>query len=295
MQPTWDDLRLYQVDLHIHAGTERPEAYTALDFIRYAIATGRRIIGVTDHFAFFLPRIGRKTNHYPGSQEGYRLFARDVARVKEAYANEIILFGPEIGLGFLASQEAGDAFTVPEIDFFIGEAGRPPEGQTLGDYLIQGIRDIAELRRRYDCPGFLGHPLRWPIGDYVGKTGPGPEMPNHGPLPPLGSYDDPRDHVEELLDLDISEIAAESIRKDVPVEINEGSWGRILAMNHQSFGERYLFFYRTLIDEGAKVVLGSDMHNAEHGAATAFVVAGILGLQPKEMTFLRHWLGGIPA
>ncbi len=291
MRPTWDDLQLHQVDLHIHCGTERPIRYTALDFIRFAVATGRRVIGATDHFAFFLERSGKRTNHYSGDLDGYKAFSRDIRDAKQALPDEIVLFGPEIGLGLLHEPEANDAFIIQDIDFFIGEAGRPHCGQTLGDYLLQGIRDIAELRSRHRCPGVLGHPLRWPIDDYVGKTGRGPSMPNHGPLPPLGSYSDPKGHVEELLGIDLGALATELSRFGVPIEINEGSWARILALNHQSFAERYLFFYRSLIHEGVKVVLGSDMHNAEHGAATPFVVARILGIRPRDMTFLAHWLG----
>ncbi len=295
MRPTWDDLQLCQVDLHIHAGTERPEPYAAVDFIRYAVATGRRIIGATDHFGRFLGRSKKKLNHYPGTLEGYRAFARDIAKAKEAFPDEIILFGPEIGLGSLSCpEEAAEAFGIPEIDFFIGEAGGPPDGLTLGEYLVSGVKNIGRAVKEYGCPGFLGHPLRWPINTIVGRTGPGPGMPNHEPFPPLHSYDDPRGHVEKLLGIDIGALSSEMVRQDVPVEINEGDWGRILAMNHKTFGERYLFFYHALIDEGTKVILSSDMHNVERGQPTAFVVAEMLGVRPRDMDFLRHWVGEVP-
>lgn len=294
MLPTWDDLQLYNIDLHIHAGTERPEAYSARDFIGFAVATGRRIIGVTDHFGRFLGQSKKRLNHYTGTLEGYRALVEDTRKAGNAYPDMIVLFGPEIGLAHLSSAEGELAFTVPGVDFFIGEPGGPVGDETLGELLIEGIRSIAKARERHGCPGTLGHPLRAPINSLVGKTGPGPRMPKHGPLPPLTSYENPLDHVEELLGIDIAALAAESISQDVPIEINESSWGRILGMNHESFTERYLFFYRTLIAEGARVVLASDMHNIEHGTPTPFVVARILGVQPRDMIFLRHWLGNAP-
>ncbi len=292
MRPTWHDLELWHVDLHIHAGTERPEQYAAIDFIRYAVATGRRIIGITDHFGRFLGRSRKKLNHYPGTLDGYRSFAQDVARTREAFRDQLILFGPEIGLGSLSCpDEAAQALSVPEVDFFIGEAGGPPEGQSLGEYLVRGVREIDRARKEWGRPGFLGHPLRWPINQIVGKTGPGPGMPSHEPFPPLGSLDDPKGHVEHLLGIDIDALSSEMVRRDVPVEINEGDWDRILAMNHRSFAERYLFFYRALIQAGTGVVLSSDMHNVERGRPTAFVVAEMLGVRPTDMGFLRYWLG----
>ena len=40
-------LQLSEIDLHFHAGTERSPEYSARDFIDYAVATGRKFVGVT--------------------------------------------------------------------------------------------------------------------------------------------------------------------------------------------------------------------------------------------------------
>ena len=294
MLPRWDDLYLYQVDFHIHGGTERPVERSLMDFVDFCVASGRRIFGITDHFGRFLGSSRKQLNHYPGTLQGYRTFIDDVGRAKLKYPDEIILFGPEFGLGKLVSKEGEAAFGAPGVDFFIGEPGSPPEGVDLGDYLVEGIRDIRRAGDAYGIPGLLGHPLRGSVNFYAGKAGPGPRMPGHEPFPPLSTYDDPLGHVEELLKVDLSALARESVRNDVPIEINESSWGRIMGMNHQSFAERYLFFFRKLIDDGARVILGSDMHNVEHPAPTPFIIAETLGVRPRDMTFLRHWLGDAP-
>jgi hypothetical protein len=292
MVPRWNDLQLYQVDLHIHGGTERPVENSLLDFTDFTVATGRKIIGITDHFGRFLGLSKKPLNHYPGTIEGYRALVDDVEEAKSRYTDAIILFGPEYGLGNMVSKEGGIALDTEGVDFFIGEPGSPPEGVVLGEYLAEGIREIRRAADEYGIPGFLGHPLRGPINRIAGKTGPGPRMPGHEPFLPLSAYDDPLGHVEELLDVDISVLARESEVNDVPIEINESSWGRIMGMNHQSLSERYLFFFRMLLEEGARVILGSDMHNVVHPSPTPFVVAEALGVEPADLNFLRHWLDG---
>jgi len=295
MPPKWEDLELYQVDLHIHAGTERPPALTLLDFVDFSVATGRRIIGITDHFGRYLGLSRKKLNHYPGTIKGYQSFIQDVRGARSKYTDEIILFGPEFGLGNLVSREGELALGTPGVDFFIGEPGSPPDGKTLGDYLVEGVREIRSASDEYGVPGFLGHPLRGPINRIAGKAGQGPKMPGHPPFPPLSKFDDPKEHVEELLQVDLSALARESVRRDVPIELNDSSWGRMLGMNHQSLLERYLFFFRGLIEGGARVILGSDMHNVEHPAPTPFIAAEFLEVVPGDLTFLRHWLGSTEA
>ncbi len=289
--PSWDDLRLYQVDLHFHAGTERPECCSALDFISFAVATGRRILGVTDHFGRYLGHSKKKLNHYEGSLEGFGQFSTEVKEAALRHPEAMILLGPEMGCAQLDSRDAGSAFILPEVAFFIGEPPPPAENESYGESLVRGIHSIAEARSRYGRPGLLGHPLRSLVNQIVGKTGPGPMMPLHPFLSPLGSYDDPREHVEEIFDLDIEQVAAASADFDVPIEINGESWRRIMAMNCEPFAERYLFFYRTLLQEGAGVVLGSDLHSIEHPVPTPFVVAEILGVSPQDMAILDCWLG----
>jgi len=290
VRPTWDDLTLENVDMHFHAGTERPEAYTALDFLSFAVATGRRVIGVTDHFGRFLGESRKKLNHYDGTPAGFLAFAKDVRMAARHFPEAIILFGPEMGFPHMHTETAHRTFSDSESDFLLGEPSGKGEEDTFGEYLLEGMESMAEFSRAHRCPSTLAHPLRSIVNRYVGKTGPGPRMPGHEPFPPLASEEDPVGHVEELFDLDIASLARASRRRRIPLEINGSSWGRILGMNHRSFAERYLLFYHTFIQRGGTVILGSDLHNIEHGAPTPFVVALMLGIRPEEMTLLRHWV-----
>ena len=77
----------------------------------------------------------------------------------------------------------------------------------------------------------------------------------------------------------------------MPIELNQTSWDRILAMNNESFLDRYLYMFRGLIDRGAEVVLGSDLPGVEGPAPTPFIAARILGVEASDIGFLSPWIG----
>jgi hypothetical protein len=294
MKPTWNDLTLNAIDLHVHAGTDRRAHHSLLDIVDFSIATGRRFMALTDHFGRFLGEARKPLNHYEGTLDGFRHFAADVRDACEARPDVYLLFAPEINFKHLFSGESAIAFGVAEIDCVLGEPGAAPEGMSYGDYLIRGIEAMARLRDAYGVPSTLVHPLRRAVCVYCCKAGPGPKYPLHPPFPPLDSYADPVAHVEELLDIDIGKLAEALIRHDVPLELNESDWWLFLGVNHESFFERYMRFYRELLGAGVHVVLGSDMHNIESPLSTPFAGARMLGLTVTGMTFLRHWLGPAP-
>ena len=294
LRPTWNDLELHAVDLHIHAGTESPEDYRLHDLVSYFVATGRRVMCLTDHWKRFLFPSKKPLTHYPGTVDGWRQFAADVFREREKFPDHLLLFGPEIHLGGMMQDVTTPLLETPEVDLFLGEAGVAPEGMKYGDYLVQGVEEIAQCRDRYRLPGFLAHPIRDIINRICGKTGPGPAHPKHPQFPPLDSLADPLAHTEEILDVDIGRLARTCVRLDVPIEINESDFSRIMGQNHESFMERYLLFNRTMIDAGVSVVLGSDMHSVESATCTPFVPARMLGVKARDMRFLEHWLGPRP-
>jgi len=263
-------------------------------FIDFAVATGRKIIGITDHWGRYLGLSQKPLRHYPGTISGYRQFAGEVAEAAERHSDTVVLFGPEAGFEHLTDGGIAAAFELPEVTYFIAECGGMQSGVRYGQYLVDGIRAAASARDTYKRPGFLAHPLRAAINTCVGKTGPGPQMPKQPPLRPLGLCDDTHRHVELLFDIDIHALAEASRRYDIPIEINRSSWRRMIGMNQEPFVERYIYFYRALIESGASVVLGSDLHGVEDVAPTPFIAARWIGVEPRDMTFLRYWLGPIP-
>jgi hypothetical protein len=295
MKPTWNDLTLGAIDFHLHAGSGRKEEFSLLDVVDFAIATGRRIIGLTDHLGRFLGLSQKPVHHYDPSIEGFRAYAADVCAAREARPDVILLLAPEIAIRDLDSGAAEAVFAVDEVDCFLGEPGGAPEGTRYGDHLVRCIETVARFRDTFGKPGVIVHPLRYAIGKYCGKAGPGPKYPMHPPFAPLESCADPVAHVEKLLDIDLGMLAEALVRHDLPVELNDSDRSRILGMNHESFFERYIRFYRELLASGVRIVPGSDLHSIETPKAVPFVGARVLGVRVTDMVFLRHWLGPVPA
>ena len=293
MKPTWDDLRLMHIDLHYHAGTERAEYYSLEDFVAYAEAAGRRVVGITDHWGRFLGNSRKPLRHYEGSLDGFAAMAADVAQARKNHPDMILLFGPEAGFSAIFDGSVNAAFELDEVNLFLSEPDVRYDAPDRTERFLRAIEATARVREESGRPGFIVHPLRSAVNNLVGKGGVGPDglrFPLNDPLPPLSTYADPCAHVEELFHMDLSVLARASKQYDVPFEINESTWGRMQAHNAEWFMERYLLFYRTLIDEGALIVLGSDQHCVEHPAPTAFIPASLLNLDAKDVTFLRHWI-----
>jgi hypothetical protein len=290
MKPSWDDLQLAHIDLHFHAGRQR-RPYSLADVVDYARATGRRILGLTDHSWFYSnPPERSEFLHYTGDFSGFAHFAADVREVRAKFPDMVIPFGPEIRFPHIISGTCNALFDLPEVDYFLGEPYGVDDVSTVGDQLLSGMEHMVGLRDRVDRPCLLAHPLRAVVNYYVGGYGPGPKYPKHSAYPPLDQYDDPVAHVEELFGIRIRDLADASMKYDIPLEINESSWRLIHAQNQEWFVERYLFFYRTILDMGVEVSLGSDLHNVESPPCTPFTVARMLGVTPCDMRFLRHWL-----
>lgn len=295
MKPAWNDLTLGAIDLHLHAGSGRKEEFSLLDVVDFSIATGRRIIGLTDHLGRFLGLSQKPVHHYAPSIEGFRAYAADVCAAREERPDVLLLLAPEIAIRDLDSGAAEAVFGGDEVDCFLVEPGGAPDGVRYGDHLVRCIETVVRYREEFDRPGVIVHPLRYAIGKFSGKPGPGPKFPMHPPFAPLDSYDDPTAHVEELLDIDLGTLAEALVRHDVPIELNDSDWSRILGMNHESFFERYIRFYRELLASGVRIVPGSDTHSIESPKAVPFVGARLLGVSVTDITFLRHWLGPVPA
>ena len=294
MKPTWDDLRLCDIDLHYHAGRERAGGLSLEDYIAYAQVSGRRVLGAVDHW----PRL-RGSRRGPYDPEAalahFAALGAEVAEARERHPDMCILFGPEVHFDGVLAEAMNDALQIPEVDFFLAEPDVEMYDEGVTERFIAVTEVVARVRERFRTPGFMAHPLRPAVNTLVGsgkadRAENSLIYPRGSAFPPLRTCADPRAHVERLLNLDISALAEASKRLDVPFEINENTWMRMQRQNAEWFMERYLLFYRILLDEGAGVVLGSDLHDATAPSPTAFIPAAMLNLDPKQVTFLRKWI-----
>ncbi len=292
--PRLSELRLNETDLHLHAGTERAEHHSVDDYLQYLVSSGRKVLGITDHWGRYFRRSPKYHAHYEASAEGFETYANEVKSAAKKYPNVLVLFGPEVGFGAKIEGVAEEMFTLPQVEYFLGEPGGGKPDMRYGEYLVEGIEWIADLRERYGRPAFVAHPLRHAVNSIVGRSGREADgslrSPLYGPTPALDTIGEKVDHVSQYFDIDIEELAKALVKHDVPVELNESTIGRALAHNAMPFLERYLFFYRTLLDRGVSPVLSSDQHSIEHPSPTPFHFAWLLGIEVRDITFLRQWI-----
>ena len=290
--PSRSSLSLFEVDFHCHAGTERGADVSLAEYVEFLAMSGRRVVGLTDHFGRY--RSGRTDfDHYAGTRDGFLRFAEETREIALQRPEMLMLFAPEIGADTILEGETRELLRDARVDYFLGEPGSNATGDSYGAYLRGVVTWIADSSDRLGVPGFLAHPLRQAVNTIVGKGGrDGGRLrkPLSPPVPEVSRDPDGLRRVEDLLDIDIGRLAALLVKYDVPVEINESSWGRISAMNHATFAAYYLEFFRRLREAGVSFVPGSDMHNVEVPAPSPFHIAWVLDLGAGDITFLRHWL-----
>ena len=272
-----------RTDYHLHAGAERPEGETAADFLNFAKNAGMIVTGITDHWQFFC---GNPKNvnvrHYETSLDGYARLAGEVAAFASQCDGMQVLFGPEMLISELLEPEAELAFTAPEVTYFLAEQNNWHPWQTHGEHLLEGARRAAQLRERFGRPALMAHPLRKAILDYGGKPVGFPERPQHSPMAPLVESDDPVRDVGKLFDLDLRALCRGLRELDMPMEVNGSSWRRAKAFGDPSFEERMVFFFRVLLDEGVRLLPGSDRHS-RHAALHHVELAERIGLTSADI------------
>ena len=282
MNLDWSTLELHHIDLHFHAGTERPEDASLEDFILAAKRSGRKVVGITDHFWHFLG-YSKNNRHYPGTVEGYLQLSDDIVAVRERFPDMLLLFGPEMNLIRVLTDEGLPAFTSPAVTHFIAE---PHTDHWGGEEYIKAFPRVAWVRERYGLPAFLAHPIRNVISVLRQDT----SLAENPPHPPLARVADPVAHTGEVFDVDIPALARASREYDVPIELNAASWHNVVASNQEWLFERYVCFYRTLLDLGAELVLGSDAHGVSFPMATGHEAMHMLGVKATDIRFLRNWM-----
>ena len=278
------------IDLHYHAGAERPEGESAADFITWAAGIGVQILGVTDHWELYdgNPR-GNTMRFYDSTLEGMQTLAHEVMSAASDYPDIVLFFGPEILLSDLKLPETERLFALPEVTYFLGEQNNWHPDETHGDHLINGLKNVARLRDTYSRPGILAHPLRKAIIDYAGRPVGFPVRPQHPHMQPLDSVKDPVRDVSELFDVDLPAFCKAARDYDVPVELNGGSWSRVTKMNDTSLEERFVFFFRYLLERGVKLTPGSDRHTRTGEDRNTEILQRV-GICAQDVAFVGEWI-----
>ena len=165
--------RLFEVDVHLHAGLERN---VDLDYlVDWAVLDGRKILALIDHdflywrepreFEAWLRR-ERLTRNYPRGVEGLKKFYSDVARQRERWRGETMIFqaievfNEKLGQkGFKALPEE----VFKGLDIFALEVRTYGDQPGAGAILREWVLRLDELCKEKDLVGVLCHPFMYTV------------------------------------------------------------------------------------------------------------------------------------
>lgn len=155
--------KLAEMDLHIHAGMERPVALDA--WIDLAVADGRKVVVLLDHrelydrtaeeYAAWAVKRGLP-QWYPVGQRGKVALFEDLARARNR-ADIIVFPGWEIYEGELEEKLDREAMALAEvIGWHISANGATAP---CGARLIERVRQVADVQKQFPVPMIVFHPF----------------------------------------------------------------------------------------------------------------------------------------
>ena len=237
-------MNLDQIDLHIHAGIERP---VPLDvWIDGLIQAGRRTLGFLDHYELYLRSDAEYRAYlerkgfpawYSNGVRGFREFCDEVrAQTKERSITALlgleIYHGdfPQIDVRFLAG-----------LDVIGRPISKTGSFAPWSDCVLQAAAKLRQVAHETGLVGVLFHPFAHSFWAY-----------RQGTPPPRGLNIVEPDRLDAFAD--------RMATFDICIEINWGSDSKNLT--EPLFLERYRPVTRVLKERGVPFWLGSDVHHS---------------------------------
>ncbi|HIE28558.1 TPA: hypothetical protein EYP66_14855 [Candidatus Poribacteria bacterium] len=232
------------IDLHIHAGIERP--YSMTEWVDGLIRNGRTALGLVDHYELYLKSdedyasyLARKgfPRWYDNGLKGFRAFCNEVRQ--QAKREEItVLLGLEVYHGDFP-EVRGDF--LEGLDFIGCHISKTESFEPWGDFLLRSAEKLSCTAHENGLVGVLFHPFNHSFwSQRQGMTSPrGLNIIEPGKLD---------DFAERMAALDVC------------VEINWGSDSKNL--NQPEFIDKYVPVVQALKSQGVLFWLGSDVHHS---------------------------------
>lgn len=283
-------MHIHNVDLHYHVGQERDAGTTASDYLDHAVATGRRILGVTDHYGLYAePARADKQYLYERSLDGLQAYHDEIAALRASYPQLTLLFAPELNYRV-------DLSTVPDrvlemSDYFICETAFPA-GEIAENTAatVERMAEVAAFVQRTGKPCFIAHPFRSSVNHRLVKRDIAPWVSALEPRPDL---DFSPDELAEFFLLDVEALGAASAAYGIPLEVNGNTHYRLLCANLPATLQMLYAAYRLLQRQGAQFVPGSDQHGFRRsvgrvGSYVPYDCFQVLGLGVRDIAFLQR-------
>lgn len=284
---------IHNIDLHFHAGQERHPDLSVKDYLEYAQSTGRKILGITDHYNLFFPNkpIDKKLLYELGIK-GLMRYRKEVEELENSFPNMKLFFAPEI-----SSNDDFNAISSEVIemsDFFICEP--PAVNGNLRentDAIIKRLNEIAGFIKFSGKQAFLAHPFRQSVNKRVIKKDieqwiTDIEYREHW-------SDFKEEEINYFFDIDVKEIGKAASKLKIPLEINGNTQLRARSSNLPAVLQMLWTAYKLLLEEGCEFVPGSDLHKfveavGKRGQYVPLDCFEALGLAYKDIKFVHKLL-----
>ena len=237
-------MNMNQIDLHVHAGIERP--VTMDTWMDGLIRSGRKALGLLDHYELYLKSDEKYVAYleqkgfplwYTNGLVGFREFCRQ-ARDQEADRDVRILLGLEVYHGDFPGVR-------PEflegLDFIGCHISKTESFEPWGDFLLDAASRLSQTAHQHGLIGVLFHPFDHSFWSH-----------RQGNTPPRGLS------IIESGRLD--SFADEMASLDIHIEINWGS--DVKNLDNPVFLREYLPVIEALKKRQVRFWLGSDIHHS---------------------------------
>lgn len=275
------------MDFHYHAGNERNDK-SLYDHLVHARVTNRRLLGVTDHFGYYLPSSKKADPIYPPSFDGLHQYYNELMSYKNDFPEITFYFAPEIGPDTDFSEVTDAVIRIS--DYFICEPNEVTgtfEENT--EILLKKVEAVAAFSASCKKPAFIAHPLRSSVNLRLVRN---PIIREITEMEARLSYKDYSEtEVNEFFLFDIKKFAQKAARCDVPIEINGCTVNRIKTTNLIAPWQMYLAAYEIMRDEGVSFIPSSDQHDFRTGIRGHYIpyeCFDALGIKAEDIDFVKR-------
>jgi hypothetical protein len=291
-----ETLYVHNIDLHYHAGQERPAGTTLAGHLEHATLTGRTVLGCTDHLERYLclPRPSAGPPLYERSVAGLQAYRADVDRLRGQFPALTLFFGPEVHAGPRIDLEQIPQGVVDVSDYFLSSL--PTIKDSIGantEARIARVRALAEMRERTGKPIFVAHPFRAAVNQRLVRHPIAPWVTAVAPRAPERFTDD---ELNVFFGFDVRALGRACSEYGVPLEVNGGTDGRIRGLNLPAPLQMLWASYLVFKQEGATFVPGSDQHayvrnpRRREGRYVPFEAFAVMGLAAQDLVFVGELL-----
>ena len=281
---------IHTIDLHYHAGLERQPGLTLYDYLEHAQVTGRRVLGLTDHYnKYMAPKEQDPNALYSEDQAGLAAYKEEIDSLKGSFPELQLLFCPEIPPS--CRLEAIPSEVLEMADYFICEAAYPGDdsGENT-DALVERIVELEAFRTRTGKECYIAHPFRSAVNRRLVKA---PIEPWVTTMKPRRSDELDVAEVSHFFQLDIQQIAQAAAAHEVPLEINGNTWERVRAVNLPAPFQLLLQSFQILHSAAVQLVPGSDQHGFQKsigrsGGPVPWEIFALLGVRAADIDFVER-------